>query len=230
MDMDKILVVEDEENIRSFIEINLTVNKFYVKEASCGAEAFNALENEQFDIVVLDLMLPDISGFKICEKIREKYPKTAVIMLTAKNQDTDKIMGLESGADDYMVKPFNPTELVWRIKALLRRIKDVEKENNDILRANELCLDKRSKKFFKNDKEIRLTLKEMNIMELFMSNVGKAFSRNELLDKIWGENFYGDVKTVDVHIRRLREKVEDKPSKPEYIETLWGFGYRMKEL
>ena len=227
--MDKILVVEDEENIRSFIEINLTVNKFYVKEASCGAEAFKALESETFDIVVLDIMLPDISGFKICERIRE-YPKIAVIMLTAKNQDIDKIMGLESGADDYMVKPFNPTELVWRIKALLRRIKGVEKEDSYILKIDELSLDKRAKKFFKKDREIKLTLKEMNIMELFMTNVGKAFSRDELLDKIWGENFYGDVKTVDVHIRRLREKVEDNPSKPEYIETLWGFGYRMREL
>ncbi|GAA0681531.1 MULTISPECIES: response regulator transcription factor [Clostridium] len=228
--MDKILVVEDEENIRSFIEINLTVNKFYVKEASCGAEAFKALESETFDIVVLDIMLPDISGFKICERIREEYPKIAVIMLTAKNQDIDKIMGLESGADDYMVKPFNPTELVWRIKALLRRIKGVEKEDSYILKIDELSLDKRAKKFFKKDREIKLTLKEMNIMELFMTNVGKAFSRDELLDKIWGENFYGDVKTVDVHIRRLREKVEDNPSKPEYIETLWGFGYRMREL
>lgn len=226
--MDRILIVEDEENIRSFIAINLKVNRFDVKEVGSGEEALKILSEEKFDIVVLDIMLPGINGFNVCERIRSFYHGTAVIMLTAKNQDIDKIMGLESGADDYMVKPFNPTELVCRINALLRRIKKVEKKDEENLILGDLSLDKRGQRFFKNGNEIRLTLKEMSIVELFMNNVGRAFTRDELLDSIWGEDFYGDIKTVDVHIRRLREKIEDDPSSPDYIETVWGYGYRMK--
>lgn len=225
----RILIVEDEENIRSFINVNLSISGYEVLEASTGEEALSICEREKLDLIVLDIMLPGIDGYKTCENIRKKYPSIAIIMLTAKNQDMDKIVGLELGADDYMVKPFNPTELVYRIRAILRRTgKGIKKEEDEILINGEISLDKRSQKVYKFDNELKLTIKEFQLMKLFMQNPDKAFTRDELLDLIWGIEFYGDIKTVDVHIRRLREKIEDDPSSPKYIETIWGYGYRLK--
>ncbi|MBU5592200.1 response regulator transcription factor [Clostridium sp. MSJ-4] len=229
--MNRILIVEDEENIRSFIKINLNISGFEVREAGSGEEALDICSEEVFDLIVLDIMLPGIDGYKTCQLIREKYPEVAIIMLTAKNQDMDKIIGLELGADDYLTKPFNPTELVYRIRAILRRVGSKVKEvKEDVIKNGDLSLDDRSQKVFIKNKEVKLTLKEFQIIKLFMHNLDRAFSRDELLDNIWGEDFYGDIKTVDVHIRRLREKIEDDPSNPKYIETVWGFGYRFKRV
>lgn len=171
-------------------------------------------------------MLPGMNGFEVCKKIREKKDKIGIIMLTAKGQDMDKIMGLEYGADDYMVKPFNPMELLLRIKAILRRIGG-NKENN-IIRNGIFTIDSYGKKVFKGGKEIDLTPKEYSLIKLFIENPNKAFSRDELLDLVWGKDYFADSKIIDVNIRRLRSKIEDSSSKEGYIETIWGLGYRWR--
>lgn len=222
----KVLIVEDEESIRRFISINLIRNNFEVIEADTGELGVKLVKEKKPDVVVLDIMLPGIDGYKVCEEIRKIIPDLIIIMLTAKSQDMDKIMGLELGADDYMVKPFNPLELVARIRAILRRVK--KNDNSGLLKIRNLSMDLNSKKFYKNDKEIELTPTEFSIMKLFMKNPEKAFSRNEILNLIWGENYFGDLKTVDVHVRRLREKIEDDASIPQIIETIWGTGYRLR--
>lgn len=222
----KVLIVEDEESIRRFISINLIRNNFEVLEADTGELGVKLVKEKKPDVVVLDIMLPGIDGYKVCEEIRKIIPDLIIIMLTAKSQDMDKIMGLELGADDYMVKPFNPLELVARIRAILRRVK--KNDNSGLLKIRNLSMDLNSKKFYKNDKEIELTPTEFSIMKLFMKNPEKAFSRNEILNLIWGENYFGDLKTVDVHVRRLREKIEDDASIPQIIETIWGTGYRLR--
>jgi DNA-binding response OmpR family regulator len=222
----KVLIVEDEESIRRFISINLIRNNFEVIEADTGELGVKLVKEKKPDVVVLDIMLPGIDGYKVCEEIRKIIPDLIIIMLTAKSQDMDKIMGLELGADDYMVKPFNPLELVARIRAILRRAK--KNDNSGLLKIRNLSMDLNSKKFYKNDKEIELTPTEFSIMKLFMKNPEKAFSRNEILNLIWGENYFGDLKTVDVHVRRLREKIEDDASIPQVIETIWGTGYRLR--
>ena len=221
----KVLVVEDEEPIRRFITLNLSATGYEIGEADTGEKALDMLGSFRPDVIVLDLMLPGISGLEVCQQVREKMPETFVIMLTAKGQDTDKILGLELGADDYMVKPFNPIELIARIKAMLRRSPHF-KAGNDILACDDLLLDLAANKFFKNHIEIELTPTEYALLKMFMENQGKALERNEMLNDVWGENYYGETKTLDVHIRRLREKLEDNPSEPEYIKTVWGRGYR----
>lgn len=225
----KILVCEDENSIRKFININLSINGFTVIEAESGEAALDMIDLYNPAIVVLDIMLPGMDGFEVCQRIRETRPDVIIIMLTARGQDMDKIMGLGLGADDYMVKPFNPLELVARIKAILRRSEMASKQSNNKIRFQGLEIDIKSQKFFKDNREIDLTPTEFLIVKTFMNNPGKAFSRDELLNTIWGQNYFGDVKTVDVHIRRLREKIEDNPSSPSYIETVWGYGYRWQE-
>lgn len=224
-----VMVVEDEEPIRKFIAINLQRSGFNVIEASSGEVAIQRLKEEVPEVMVLDIMLGGMDGYEVCTKAREFNQDIIVIMLTAKSMDMDKIMGLELGADDYMVKPFNPLELVARIHAILRRSGKLNQENKDVILYRELSIDMKAQKFFKNKDEIDLTPTEFSIMKLFLSNHKKAFSRDEILNHIWGENYFGDVKTVDVHIRRIREKIEDNPSVPDYIETVWGRGYRLKE-
>jgi DNA-binding response OmpR family regulator len=226
--MTKILVVEDEESIRRFITLNLNAAGYQVGEAPTGEEALTMLKTFVPEVVVLDLMLPGISGLEVCQQIRETMPETFVIMLTAKGQDTDKILGLELGADDYMVKPFNPLELIARIKAVLRR-HNGHKETRQVLSCHGMCLDLIANKFFKNNIEIELTPTEFALLRVFMENPGKALKRDEMLDEVWGEDYFGDTKTLDVHIRRLREKIEDKPSQPNYIKTVWGSGYRWQQ-
>lgn len=225
----EVLVVEDEANIRSFIVLNLQMNDFNVKEAGSGEEAIEVCEGCTPGIAVLDIMLPGMDGYELCKILREKFPKIIIIMLTAKAQDADKIAGLDIGADDYMIKPFNPIELVSRINAIQRRIKRYEDDITDknTMKFKDLTLNLVSQKFFKGDREILLTQKEYAIIKLFIENPDKAFSRNELLDNVWGKNYFGDYKTVDVHIRRLREKIENNPSNPGYIKTIWGYGYRL---
>ena len=224
--MKKILIVEDEDSIRGFLKINLKRNGFEVLETDNGEEGLEILESEDPVLIILDVMLPGIDGFEVCKRAREKKDNIGIIMLTAKGQDMEKIMGLEYGADDYMVKPFNPMELLLRIKAILRRIGG-NKENN-IIRNGIFTIDSYGKKVFKGGKEIDLTPKEYSLIKLFIENPNKAFSRDELLDLVWGKDYFADSKIIDVNIRRLRSKIEDSSSKEGYIETIWGFGYRWR--
>ncbi|KXB44413.1 hypothetical protein HMPREF3188_01308 [Tissierellia bacterium KA00581] len=223
--MNKILLIEDEENIRLFTKINLEREGFSVLEAESGEIGLDLALKYNPDVVILDIMLPGIDGFEVCKVLREKIPYIGIIMLTAKTQDVDRINGLESGTDDYLSKPFNPVELILRIKSLIRRLKSI-KDNSDLIMLYPFKLDLYSKSFYKAEKEIVLTPTELSIITIFMSNPGRAFSRNELLDMTWGSDFEGDIKIVDVNIRRLRAKIEDNSSKPKYIETVWGTGYR----
>lgn len=220
----KILVVEDESSIRRFITLNLETAGYEVSEAASGEDALDHLTRSVPDVVVLDLMLPGISGQEVCQHICKAFPKCLIIMLTARGQDMDKIMGLELGADDYMVKPFNPFELIARIKALLRR----NRLESDVtaLVCGDLCLDTAANKLLKKDVEVELTPTEYALLKMFMENQGKALKRDDMLNAIWGGDYFGETKTLDVHIRRLREKIEDNPSRPEYIKTVWGSGYR----
>lgn len=229
--MTKILLVEDEESIRGFLKINLERNLFEVIEAETGEEGIEKALREKPEIIILDVMLPGIDGFQVCSRLRKEFPNVGIIMLTAKGQDMDKIMGLEFGADDYIIKPFNPLEVVLRVKAILRRIgisEDESSNNKNKLMGGPFIIDLYSQKLLKNNKEIDVTPKEYMLMKLFIENPNKAFTRDELLNLIWGYNFFGDPKIIDVNIRRLRSKIEDDSSNPQYIETVWGIGYRWK--
>ncbi|WP_160680246.1 response regulator transcription factor [Clostridium sp. C8-1-8] len=228
--MAKILLVEDEDSIRGFLKINFERNDYNVIEAPNGEEGIRLALLEKPDIAILDVMLPGIDGFKVCERLRKEYPNMGIVMLTAKGQDMDRIMGLEFGADDYVVKPFNPMEVTLRVKALLRRMDEkVDKKDSDKLVLEPFEMNLYSQKLFKLEQEIDVTPKEFLLMKIFLENPGKAFSRDELLNLVWGVNFFGDPKIVDVNIRRLRSKIEDTASTPRYIETVWGTGYRWKK-
>ena len=224
----KILLVEDEESIRGFLRINLERNGFKVIEAETGEEGIKKAFVEKPDLAILDVMLPGIDGFQVCNKLRSEYKKMGIIMLTAKGQDIDKIMGLEYGADDYIIKPFNPLEVVLRVKAILRRINSENNVQDSKLESGEFIIDLYSQKLLKNDIELDVTPKEYMLMKLFIENPNKAFTRDELLNMVWGYNFFGDPKIIDVNIRRLRYKIEKDSSNPRYIETVWGLGYRWK--
>ncbi|NLH97628.1 MAG: response regulator transcription factor [Clostridiaceae bacterium] len=222
----KVLVVEDEASIRKFITINLERSGFAVLEAETGEMALEMARACRPEVMVLDVMLPGIDGFEVCRKLRDEMPELIIIMLTARGQDIDRITGLEIGADDYMVKPFNPRELTARINSVLRRIERMKAPDDEPLVYKNLVMDLKSQKFYKDNVEIELTPTEFAVLKMFMSNVGRALSRNELFNAVWGKNYFGDLKTLDVYIRRIREKIEDNPSKPKYIETVWGYGYR----
>lgn len=222
----KVLVVEDEASIRKFIAINLERSGFDVLEADNGEKALEMAAAYKPAVMVLDVMLPGIDGFHVCTRLRAEMPELIIIMLTARGQDIDKITGLELGADDYMVKPFNPRELTARIRTILRRAENPKTSDSAPLAYKNLLMDLNSQKFFKDNMEIELTPTEFSVLKMFMSNVGRALSRNELFNSVWGKNYFGDLKTLDVYIRRIREKIEENPSKPQYIETVWGFGYR----
>ncbi len=227
----KVLIIEDEESIRGFLKINFKKHNFLVIEATTGEEGLLKARQENPDVVLLDVMLPGISGFQVCETLRKELPGVGIIMLTARGQDIDKIKGLEYGADDYVVKPFNTTELILRAKSLLRRLgeKSSADSKEDTLKSGVFKLELYSQRVFKDDKEILLTPKEFFLLKIFLENKNKAFSRDELLDKIWGYDYMGDTKIVDVNIRRLRSKIEDKDSHGMFIETVWGIGYRWRK-
>lgn len=224
----KVLIVEDEESIRGFLKINFKRNNFTVIEAESGERAIEKARVDKPIITILDIMLPGMDGFKTCDILRQEFPKMGIIILTARSQDMDKIMGLEFGADDYMIKPFNPLELIARVNSLLRRIGSQE-SRSDLIVSGNYKIDDRAMKAYKSDKEIDLTPKEYMLMKIFMNNPGKALSRNELLNLVWGYDYIGDTKIVDVNIRRLREKVEEESSHPKTIETVWGVGYRWRK-
>jgi DNA-binding response OmpR family regulator len=224
-----ILIIEDEDSIRKFVKINLDRAGFDVKEAASGEEGIDIAKKEHFDIVVLDIMLPGMDGFEVCKVLRNEYPHLGIIMLTAKSQDIDKIMGLEYGTDDYMTKPFNPMELVLRVKSLARRMDKSESDDQPLIVYDKFKIDVYSRKFYKDGEELDLTPTEFSIAKLFMESPGKAFKRDEILNLVWGYDFVGDSKIVDVNIRRLRSKIEKDSSKPYYIETVWGVGYRWRD-
>ena len=225
----KILIIEDEESIRGFLKINYKKHNFIVIEAASGEEGLSKARLENPDIVLLDVMLPGIDGFQVCELLRQEFTDIGIIMLTAKGQDIDKIKGLENGADDYVLKPFNTMELILRTNSLLRRIAGNANSREDTINSGAFHFDFYSQRVYKDGKEIFLTPKEYLLLKLFLENQNKAFTRDELLDKIWGYDFLGDTKTVDVNIRRLRSKIEDKESPTMYIETIWGTGYRWRK-
>lgn len=227
--MHKILLVEDETHIRKFVNISLKREGFQVIEAETGEKGIEEAGKESPDIVILDIMLPGIDGYEVCKFLKKNYPEIGIIMLTARAQDRDKIQGLENGADHYIVKPFNPLELIAIVKSLLRRMHIGDNIKRRELLSGEFKLDLNSKTLYKNQEEIELTPKEYLLMKLFMENPSKAFTRDELLDMVWGYNYIGENKIIDVNIRRMRSKIEANPSKPQYIETVWGTGYKWRE-
>ncbi len=224
----RILVVEDEAPIRKLISINLNRAGFQVMEAESSEEALELIDEFNPMVAVLDVMLPGIDGFTLCSYLRNKSSNMIIIMLTARGQDTDKINGLEIGADDYMVKPFNPMELIARINANLRKVQNVKNISSNVLRLKDMEIDLVAQRFFRKEQEIELTPTEFAIMKMFLQNPDKALSRHDILDLVWGENYFGDIKIVDVNVRRIREKIEDNPSEPKIIETVWGVGYRVR--
>lgn len=226
----KVLVVEDELPIRKLISFNLQRSNFEVLEAGEGKVAIQLVKDEEPAIVILDLMLPDMDGFEICSQLREDYPGLPIIILSARGQDMDKIMGLELGADDYIVKPFNPLELVARVRTVLRRTSNSTKvTNKEKLALGPFLLDTKTQRLYKSGKLLKLTAREFQLVKLFFEKINEPITRDELLDDIWGINYFGDPKTVDVHIRRLREKIEEDPSNPVYLKTIWGYGYCFQE-
>ena len=226
--MKKILVLEDEENIRSFVVINLKRAGYQTIEAATGEEALEALKaNPDVKVALLDIMLPGIDGFEVCRRIRAMDNKIGIIMLTARAQEMDKVTGLMTGADDYVTKPFSPAELTARVDALFRRAGgDMNAVSADEISDPPFLLNTRNRTLEKNGKPVKLTQVEYAIVKLFMENPGKAMSREEILDSVWGKDYFGELKIVDVNIRRLRIKIEDNAQKPTYINTGWGDGYK----
>ena len=222
----RVLVLEDESSIRSFIVINLHRAGYEVVEAENGEEALEKL-NAYSDIRValLDIMLPGIDGFEVCRRIRAVNTQIGIIMLSARTQEMDKVTGLMTGADDYVTKPFSPAELTARVDALFRRAGGMEVDSGEIYLAP-FRLNTRNRTLEKNDERVKLTQVEYSIMKLFMENPGKALSREEILDAVWGRDYLGELKIVDVNIRRLRLKIEDNPNNPSCITTVWGYGYK----
>ncbi len=228
-----VLIAEDEASIRDFVVINLKRSGYEVIEASNGEEALEKFNkySEQIDVAILDIMMPIIDGLEVCKYIRERSKRVGIIMLTARTQEMDKVTGLMVGADDYVTKPFSPSELMARIDAIYRRVSitvdtPADKSPNSVISLNEFVLDLRCHTLTKNGETIELTQVEFQIVELFFANPNVALSRNEILKFVWGDSYYGEDKVVDVNIHRLRNKIEDEPSQPKHLTTVWGMGYR----
>lgn len=228
--MEKILILEDEIGIRSFVSINLKREGYEVIEAGTGSEAIEKLNSEKnISVALLDIMLPDMSGIEVCKYIRENHDNIGVIMLTAKSQEEDKIEGFVSGADDYIIKPFSIKELLARVAALIRRVKkNNDSKKNNLIDSPPFLLDQNKRKLFKNGEEVDLTPTEFSIVKYLMINDNKSLSRDQILEEVWGSVVLCDYKIVDVNIRRIRNKIEDDPSKPKYIQTIWGYGYSFR--
>jgi len=228
--MSKILVVDDEKLIVKGLKFSLEQDGMEVMCAYDGEEALSAARAYSYDMILLDVMLPKIDGFEVCRQIRE-FSNVPIIMLTAKGDDMDKILGLDYGADDYITKPFNILEVKARIKAILRRIASMSRANSesDILKCGDLVMEKEGRRVSIGEREIKLTSKEFEILKLLLTNPGKIYNREDLLKSIWGKGSPADARTVDVHVRRLREKIEINPSEPQYVFTRWGAGYYYKK-
>jgi len=224
--MANILVLEDQIEIREFIVINIKRQNHEVFVAGTGEEALNIVRKESIDLAVLDIMLPGIDGLEVCKQIRRNNKYMGIIMLTAKGLDSDKEEGFLSGADDYIMKPFSPKELILRIDAILRRVDMLKSDTDARYSKGPFDIDYDSRMLTKNGEEVELTQIEFSIISFLTKNEDKSISREEMLDEVWGENFYGSFKIVDVNIRRIRKKIEDDPSDPKYIKTIWGYGYR----
>ena len=222
----KVLVVDDEKLIVKGIRFSLEQDGMDVDCAYDGEEALAMARANEYDMILLDIMLPKMDGFEVCQAIRE-FSDMPIVMLTAKGDDMDKILGLEYGADDYITKPFNILEVKARIKAIMRRTYGPreKKEVSSVIVKGDLRLDCDSRRLFIHDKEVNLTAKEFDLLELLVKNENKVYSREDLLGLVWGKDYPGDVRTVDVHVRRLREKIETNPSEPKYVHTQWGVGY-----
>ena len=222
----KVLVVDDEKLIVKGIRFSLEQDGMEVDCAYDGEEALQKAKGKEYDIILLDVMLPKLTGFEVCQQIRE-FSNVPVVMLTAKGEDMDKILGLEYGADDYITKPFNILEVKARLKAIMRRTNRKEKKEDDggVIEGKDMKLDREGRRVYISGKEINLTAKEFEVLELLMLNPNKVYGRENLLKLVWGSDYPGDVRTVDVHIRRLREKIETNPSEPKYVHTKWGGGY-----
>ncbi len=228
--MKRVLVVDDEKSIVKGIKFSLEQDDMQVDVAYDGEEALSKAKNEEYDMILLDIMLPGYSGLEVCQMIRE-FSDVPIIMLTAKGEDMDKILGLEYGADDYITKPFNILEVKARIKAIFRRNTKSSPEKNDTktIETKGLKIDCDSRRVYIEGKEVNLTAKEFDLVYLLVSNPNKVYSREQLLKTIWGASYPGDARTVDVHVRRLREKIETTPAEPKYIHTKWGVGYYFHE-
>lgn len=225
--MKKVLVLEDEISIRSFVVINLKRAGYEAIEAGTGAEAYEQLKaHPDIKVAILDIMLPDTDGFEVCRRIRAAHPQIGIIMLTARTLEMDKVTGLMTGADDYVTKPFSPAELTARIDALYRRIGGDEKVDTGEIIQGPFRLNTRNRTLEKSGARIKLTQVEYAIMKMFMDNPGKALSREDILNTVWGRDYFGELKIADVNIRRLRLKIEDDPTNPSYITTVWGYGYK----
>ena len=220
----KVLVVDDEKLIVKGVRFSLEQDGMEVDCAYDGEEALQMIRDKEYDIILLDVMLPKLTGFEVCQQVRE-FSSVPIVMLTAKGEDMDKILGLEYGADDYITKPFNILEVKARLKAIMRRTTPKAKEEAKIIESKDMRLDCEGRRVYVAGKEINLTAKEFELLELLILNPNKVYSRENLLKLIWGLDYPGDVRTVDVHIRRLREKIEDNPSEPKYVHTKWGVGY-----
>lgn len=222
----KVLVVDDEKLIVKGIRFSLEQDGMEVDCAYDGEEALDFARQNQYDMVLLDVMLPKMTGFEVCQQIRE-FSNVPIVMLTAKGEDMDKILGLEYGADDYITKPFNILEVKARIKAIMRRTnrKSNRQEESKVVERGDMRLDCEGRRVYIKEKEINLTAKEFELLELLIKNPGKVYGRENLLKMVWGSDYPGDVRTVDVHIRRLREKIEEVPGEPAYVRTKWGVGY-----
>ncbi len=229
--MRKVLVLEDEDSIRSFVVLNLQRAGYQTVEASTGEDALELMkQNPDIRLALLDVMLPGIDGFEVCRRIRASGKKVGIIMLTARSQEMDKVTGLMTGADDYVTKPFSPAELTARVDALYRRVGEGDNApqppRSGEISSPPFLLNTRNRTLEKNGQRVKLTQVEYTVMKLLMENPGKALSREEILEAVWGRDYYGEVKIVDVNIRRLRLKVEDDPTTPTYITTVWGYGYK----
>ncbi len=222
----KVLVVDDEKLIVKGIRFSLEQDGMEVECAYDGEEALRMAGEKEYDLILLDIMLPKIDGFEVCQHIRESS-SVPIVMLTAKGDDMDKILGLEYGADDYITKPFNILEVKARIKAIMRRTSSSKPkaEKSSVIENGDIRMDCESRRLFVKEKEINLTAKEFDLLELLVTNPNKVYSRERLLNLVWGYEYPGDVRTVDVHVRRMREKIESNPSEPKYLHTKWGVGY-----
>ena len=223
----KILVVDDEKTLVKGIKFNLENEGYEVECAYDGAAAVDLARNEKFDLLILDVMMPELDGLEACMRIRE-FSNVPIIMLTAKSEDADKLMGFECGADDYLTKPFNILELKARVRALLRRAAGVQRVQGAVLTVGDISLNTEERVAVRNGETVDLTAKEYDLIELLMRNPRRVYSRENLMNVVWGYTYAGDYRTVDVHIRRLREKLEKNPAEPDHIMTKWGVGYYFK--